>query len=313
MMVAGVLVLVVALIALLVLWSARAARAATALVPPDGRFIDVPGARLHYIDAGSDTGSGPPIVLVHGLGGHSRNFTYALTERLTPHHRVLIVDRPGSGHSRWTGPTDWRIGTHATIIARFIAALGIDRPLLVGHSLGGAISLAVALDHPEAVRALALIAPLTLPVDTVPDLHKPLMIRSALLRRVIAWTVAIPLAKSQGRRAVEAVFAPEPAPADFETRGGGALTTRPSGIIAVSSELVAVGDDMPHMAQRYAALNLPVGIIYGREDQVLDCAHQGEDAAKLIPGCDLTVIPGGHMIPVTAPDTVADWILSRAR
>ncbi|WP_353227838.1 alpha/beta hydrolase [Novosphingobium sp.] len=293
----------------LVVASAWLARRAEATVPPDGRFIDLPDARLHYIDMGS----GPPIVLVHGLGGHSRNFTYALAGRLAAHHRLLIIDRPGSGYSTWKGTPDWRIGSNARVVSQFIAALDLDRPLLVGHSLGGAIGLAVALDYPRAIAGLALLAPLTLPVDQVSDLHKPLVIRSALLRRLIAQTVAVPIARMQGTAALAAVFAPEPAPADFNSNGGGALTARPSAFIAITSELVNAGDDMPGIAARYAQLSLPVGILYGREDKILDAAHQGTDAAGLIAGCELELMTGGHMIPVTAPDHVAGWIRRQAQ
>jgi pimeloyl-ACP methyl ester carboxylesterase len=69
---------------------------------------------------------------------------------------------------------------------------------------------------------------------------------------------------------------------------------------------------MPGLAARYAQLTLPVGILYGREDAILDAKHQGVDAACLIANCELELMTGGHMIPVTAPDHVAGWIRRQA-
>ena len=64
-------------------------------VPPLGTIIDLDGERMHYVDRGS----GPPIVMIHGLAGNLRNYTYALVDRLTNDFRVIAVDRPGSGYS----------------------------------------------------------------------------------------------------------------------------------------------------------------------------------------------------------------------
>src|SRR5882762_689756 len=127
----------------LALFTVLVARRAETLAPPIGRFIEVDGARLHYLDRGT----GPVVVLVHGLGGNLRNF-YGLVYKLAAGCRVVAVDRPGSGYSTVSGehPT---LSAQATIIARFLHRLGLDRPLLVGHSLGGALALALALDHPD--------------------------------------------------------------------------------------------------------------------------------------------------------------------
>ena len=144
------------------LYSGRIAREAERLVPPDGRHLQVDGARLHYVERGS----GPAIVMIHGLGGQLRNFGYAMLEPLARDHRVILVDRPGSGYSTADDDSEPGIAAQAAIVARFIEALGIDRPLLVGHSLGGAVALSLALERPDLIRGLALIAPLTQPQDT---------------------------------------------------------------------------------------------------------------------------------------------------
>ncbi len=139
----------------LALFAALTERQAEAFSPPAGRFIDVGGARLHYLDRGT----GPAVVMVHGLGGNLRNF-YELIDKLATTCRVVAVDRPGSGYSKMMFGEHPALRAQATIIAQFVHRLGLDRPLLVGHSLGGALSLALALDHPDSVRALVLISTL---------------------------------------------------------------------------------------------------------------------------------------------------------
>jgi pimeloyl-ACP methyl ester carboxylesterase len=173
----------------LVVFTARTARKVEAALPPSGRFIEIDGERIHYVDLG---GTAPPLVMIHGLGGNLMHFTYALADRLTNDFRVIMVDRPGCGYSERPDGAPADLTAQAATLAKFMREFGLKRPLVVGHSLGGALSLAIALDHPDCVGALALIAPLT-HVAEVPDVFKGLFIRSPILRKVIAWTLATPL------------------------------------------------------------------------------------------------------------------------
>ena len=75
----------------LAIFAAWTARRVEKVLPPRGHFIEVDGARIHYLDEGS----GPPLVLIHGLGGQMHNFTHSLLDRLKHNHRVIILDRPG--------------------------------------------------------------------------------------------------------------------------------------------------------------------------------------------------------------------------
>jgi cation diffusion facilitator CzcD-associated flavoprotein CzcO/alpha-beta hydrolase superfamily lysophospholipase len=272
------------------------------MVPPDGRMIEIDGRRMHY----RERGEGPPIVMIHGLAGQMRNFSYALLDRLATDHRVILIDRPGSGYSAPGAAANVR--AQAAQVARFIAALGLEKPLVVGHSLGGAVALALALDHPGAVGGLALIAPLTQPQDSVPAAFERLAIASPAARKAVAWTLAVPAALLAGEKGTAAAFAPEPVPADFAIRGGGALVARPGAFQAAAADLVAANDDLPEMVARYPGLSLPVAILYGRDDRVLDPAVHGRRLAEALPAATLTLIDGGHMVPVTRPDETAAWI-----
>jgi len=311
MMMLLLVVLVLAVLGLggLVIFTAVTARRVEQALPPRGQFIDVSGARIHYLDKGS----GPPIVIIHGLGGQIGNFTYALLERLTDEFRVILMDRPGSGYSRRAPGATGRITEQAAIVAEFIRTLGLQRPLLVGHSLGGAIALGVALDHPQVIKGLALIAPLTHVPKHVPAPFRALEIKSNFLRWLMAWTVATPIGIRRGNAILDAIFSPDSAPADFPIRGGGILGLRPRSFYNTSSDMRAVNLDLGKMVARYASLQVPVRILYGTSDQVLSHQVHGEAMKAKSSLVSVELVPGGHMLPISAPDLTAEFIKAAAR
>ncbi len=301
------LILIVAVIvAGLVLFAANTARKVESAVPPSGQFIEIDGQRLHYVDTG---GTGPAVVMIHGLGGTLWNYTYALVDKLSGEFRVIAVDRPGSGYSERADGAPANLTAQAGTLAKFMRALGLKQPLLVGHSLGGALSLAIALDHPDCAGAVALIAPLTHAQDDVPEPFQGLDINSPVMRKIIAWTLAIPLSIRNAPALLKIVFGPDAVPADFPTRGGGLLSLRPKSFYNTSSDLTAVNEDLPGIMKRYGGLGIPLGMLFARGDLILDYRRQGEAMKRQCPALDLVLMDGhGHMLPVTAPDATADLI-----
>lgn len=295
-----------------VLFTAYVARKVEALLPPVGRFVDVPGARLHVREFDGGDPDAPAILLVHGLAGQLAHYTYGVTGRLQGRHRVVAVDRPGSGHSTRAPGTPADLRTQAAILAALIERLGLERPLVVGHSLGGALALALALDHPRHVGALALVAPLTHMQDQVPPVFEGLTILSPLWRTIVAWTLAIPAQIKNSRAMLDAVFAPEPVPRDFDTRGGALLGLRPGAFLGASDDLRALPDCLPAQQTRYAELDLPVAILYGKDDRILDPRTHGQALADKVRGARLDLIEGGHMLPVTNPEATAAFIAAAA-
>jgi len=286
------------------LYSQLARRRSERLAPATGRFVTIDGARLHYVEAGE----GLPILLIHGLGGQLRNFSYALMERLARSHRVVLLDRPGAGHSprvRGLGITE-----HAALVARFIEELGLDRPIVVGHSFGGAVALALALDRPDLVGRLALVAPLSQPDMVVQQPFKTFLAVPSWLREAACSTAAVPFGVAIRRRVHEATFAPEPVSPDFDIAGGGILVLRPDALAAGFEEISTASAQLARLAPHYPEIARPVSILYGRDDRVLDPSIHGTRTANAIPGATLELIEGGHMLPVTQPDAVARFILT---
>jgi pimeloyl-ACP methyl ester carboxylesterase len=291
------------------LFTVYMARKVEALLPPTGRFVDVPGARLHVREFAGGDPDAPALLLVHGLAGQLDHYTFGVTDRLAGHYRVIAVDRAGSGHSTRAPGTPADLYTQADMLAALIDELGLERPFVVGHSLGGALSLALALRHPERVRGLALIAPLTHMQEKVPPVFEGLTILSPLWRNFVAWTLATPAQIKNTRATLDQVFGPEPVPHDFATRGGGLLALRPSAFLSASDDLRALPDCLPTQETRYGELNLPVSVLYGKDDRILDWKAHGQALVDKVAGARLELVEGGHMLPLTNPEATTAFIL----
>ncbi len=297
---------VLLLLAGLVLFTASTARRVERALPPAGAFVDVDGARIHYIDRGQ----GPvTLLMVHGLAGNTMHFTHSVVDRLARDFRVVVMDRPGSGYSTRDARSAAGPVAQAETVAAFIRVLGLDRPVLVGHSLGGAVALAVAVSHPTLVRALALIAPLSMLQAETPAVFKGLRVRGPLMRSAIGWTLATPLSMARRAETLDVVFGPEAVPADFAIAGGGMLGMRPSAFVSASTDMMAVPEDMPGLMQRYAELRMPISVLYGTQDRILDPALHGEELRALLPQVHLEYVEGaGHMLPLTVPERVVSFV-----
>jgi pimeloyl-ACP methyl ester carboxylesterase len=277
-------------------FSGATARKIEKAVPRDGKLVEVNGETLLVVDRGS----GPQL----------RNFGKAMVEDLERDYRLILVDRPGSGYSSRAAGASARLRVQAEAIAELIRILKLDRPLIVGHSLGGALALSIALNHPDVVGGLALIAPLTQvqSIEQVPPVFKPLVIRSPALRKAVAWTLAAPMGMARAEKALTEVFAPEPVPADFGIAGGGMLAMRPGNFYATSTDLIDLEGELEGMVDRYPTLSIPVSILYARADNLLGYQLHGERTASEIPGAEIELVEGGHMLPFTQPELTAGFV-----
>jgi pimeloyl-ACP methyl ester carboxylesterase len=288
----------------LVLFAAFSNKKAEQLLPPAGNFAKLGSTRLHYVDQGQ----GPAIVMIHGIAGNLQNFTYGLATTLAQTHRVICIDRPGYGYSKRSFNADTSLEAQADIIVSLLDHLQIESAVFVGHSLGGTISLAAAQRHPDRVRALALIAPLThLPEAHIPA-FKALDLPSPLIRFILGWTLAIPGTLYRMSLSLKIIFGPERAPRDFAIRGGGILSLKPQTFITASSDVQNAIQSMPAIEVAYANMKTPVHVLFAHEDRILDCKQNGEDLPSRIPGAQITLVTGGHMLPVTQVELCVQFI-----
>ena len=135
-----------------VIYNRWQARDAERQYPPIGRFLDVDGVRLHYIERGQ----GDPLVLIHGNGTMIQDFTVSgLVDRLADRYRVIVIDRPGYGYSSRPRRL-WTPYAHARLFREALAQLGVEQAVVYGHSWGTLVAMALALEFPSLVRGLVL-------------------------------------------------------------------------------------------------------------------------------------------------------------
>lgn len=289
-----------------VLRSRALGREAERLVPQAGEIQPVPGGTIHFVDLGPR--DAPVVVLIHGLSGQLQHFTYGVADLLTDDFRVIALDRPGCGYSTRDSDKGAALSQQAQMIWAFLDKLEVDRPVLVGHSLGGAVALAMALERPDQAHALALIAPLTHEQGEESAAFKGLAVASPLKRRMIAHTIAVPMAQRSAAAVLAQVFSPEPCPEDFLVRGGGALGLRPKAFIAASADFMAANTGIAAQQARYAtALKTPGGVLFGAADSLLSPARHGAAMERYGLKCE-QVAGGGHMLPITVPEICAAFI-----
>ena len=130
--------------------------------PPEGRFLEIDGHRVHYVEKGS----GPALVLIHGASGNTRDFTFRFVDAVKDRYRVLVFDRPGLGYTdrvsdRYGGPANTRSESpaeQARLLQAAAQQLGAERPIVLGQSYGGAVALAWALERPDNVAGLVIVS-----------------------------------------------------------------------------------------------------------------------------------------------------------
>jgi pimeloyl-ACP methyl ester carboxylesterase len=257
----------------------------------DGESLVVDGAALNFVRRGA----GPAVVLIHGASGNRRDWSPALVDAAAAGHTVVAIDRPGHGLSGWPGPEAVRLGEQARRMRIALARLGVRRAVLVGHSYGGSVALAWALDAPETVDGLLLIAApsqvwqggLGLSTDLLASpLTGPLLARAipALLPRAAAETAA-------GR-----VFAPQAPPPDYLDRLRLDLVLRPATLRANAAQLAALKDELRPLVPAYPGLAAPVELVHGGADTTVPLAIHSAILVRQAPRARLTVLPGvGHM------------------
>ena len=287
-------------------WTTQAiAWRAERLVPARGQFVEIDGNRIHYVEEGE----GRPIVFVHGMGGTLHHFRHPLFGGKLPGYRLIALDRPGAGYSTRAANATGRLPEQAALIAKFIHRLGLEKPMVVGHSLGGMITLTLALNHPKAISGIVLLAALTRHRDGVPPELAPIYIRSKLKRWLMAQTVAIPAALKFAPQTLAYVFGPQDVPENYMIEGGGELGLRPGHFYNMVEDLVCVADDMPALQTRFAEIDMPAGMAFGNADRVLSYQANGDEFRDRIKGLDFEMLEGiGHHPQYAATDRVVALI-----
>ncbi len=266
------------------------AQAADAAFPPEGRILDVDGLRVHAVVAGQ----GPDLILIHGASGSSRDFTFAHVAALAPDFRVVAFDRPGLGHSDPLPDGSVDPADQARVLAAAAAKLGVARPILAGHSYGGAVAMAWALADP-AVAGVALLGGVSMPWEG--DIWWAHRLMGGPAGALVAPLVAAWWSDARIEAATAGIFAPDPVPPGYIAHVGAELTLRRATLRANSAQVAGLKPYVVAMAARYPRLAaLPVEILHGTADTIVPATTHAIPLSRVLPQARLTLFEGvGHM------------------
>lgn len=302
---------VIFLLTLVLLYSAglAAVRNLEKGAPLRGQLIEVEDARLHVLEMGmACKGRGPSIVLIHGASVNLGDMAVALGEALAKDHHVVMLDRPGAGYSDKRPKGAHQIKTQARLIHLTLQELGVERPILIGQSLGGAVSLAYALSYQQSLSGLMVLAPVSheWPGGVAWYNHAARApIVGAAFRHIL-----MPLYGAlAGEQVVAGGFAPNAAPKDYFHRAGAGLLFRPHNFNHNAQDLVSLKPQVIAMQDRYDALNLPMTIMTGDADTTVSPVIHSAALAKQTPHARLVMLPGiGHALHHTAKGEIINEI-----
>lgn len=264
--------------------------------PPIGDFVTVDGLKVHYWERGS----GPTVVLVHGASGNLRDWTFDLAPRLAEDYRVIAFDRPGLGYTERPERDGWDPMVQARILSEATRKLGAERPVVVGHSWGGAVAVGWALANPEDTRGIVPISSVTIPYGGLARLVYAVGLSDVLVEMYSNRLL------SRAREGgiddfIARVFRPQTVPNGYIEYIGAPLALRAETLRANGEDLQNINVALLRMAPEYDRLTLPVEIIHGEAD-FIGWEGQAGALAKRLPQSRLTLLPGvGHMAHHAAP------------
>jgi pimeloyl-ACP methyl ester carboxylesterase len=278
------------------------AKRVNAIWPADGRFIDAHGARLHLRETGD--ASAPRVLLIHGASANLRELWHPLADDLARDHRVIAFDRPGYGHSTRPRSGAEQLKTQALMAAAVLEASGEGPAIIVGHSLGAGVSLRLALERPDLVSALVLIAPASHTFA-----HNPAWwarLSATPIVGHIFCTCLIPwLGPLLSRASIANNFWPSKTPANYFNDGGIGLIFRATAFRASARDVCASKSEFAAQQARYQNLLTPAIIVTAEKDKIVSPKRHARALAADLQASELVIAPAaGHMPHRLRPDLV---------
>jgi len=299
-----------------VIWLVAAAAALTAVIaalignarafirrveekyPPLGR---VNSLKLHVIERGAPDGA--PVLLLHGATANAREFL-TLAPLLEADHRLLMADRPGYGYSRRVRRAE-RIETQALLFARLLEDENAAPAIIVCHSLGCGVGLRLAIERPDLVSGIVLIAPASHPYPGGNAWWAELA-ATPLIGALFSWTLVPLAAPGAAKGAIANSFWPAPPPTDYQSAAAVPLAFRPGAFRASAREVVATKREYRAQAPRYGEIDAPTIVITADKDRVVSPKIHARGIAADLPSVELITLPGaGHMPHHVRPEAVA--------
>ena len=266
------------------------------------KFVTVDDARLHFVIKGA----GRPVVLIHGNPGSCQDWG-RLYGPLASRYCGFAFDRPGHGHSDRPNHRPITVDVQAQMLHAALKELNVEQPILVGHSWGGALAAAYALEFPDALSGAVLLAPAVYDGDD----------GVSFLTKVPAWPIVGDLVNFLFtplfgawivREDLQKAFAPDEVPKHY-LRHVLSEWTRPKKVKWYSVDDALLTESLPKFASHYSDIRVPVVIVTGDSDLIVPAKENAHRLYEALPHAELIVLEKtGHQIPFTRPDAVVDAI-----
>jgi pimeloyl-ACP methyl ester carboxylesterase len=286
-------------------WIARKAHRAEQENPPLGAFLTVDGVRVHYIERGSGT----PLVLLHGNVVRLQDFlSSGLFDRLAERYRVIAFDRPGFGYTERPRDRLWTARAQAELLQKALVEIGVEQPIVLGHSWGTLVALELALRKELAVRRIVLVsgyyyptARLDVPIAAAPAIP--------VIGDVMRYTVSAVSARMLLNRTVKAMFSPQRVPPHFVPGLVREMMLRPWQLRANAEDAALMIPAAAALQKRYGELTMPAVILAGAADKVVDPDRHARELSSELRDSELRVVPGlGHMVHYFAVDEIVSAV-----
>jgi len=268
------------------------------------RHLQLDGLRLSYLEKGRAVEHQPSLVLLHGLMGCAATFV-PLMEQLHPDLHVIALDLPGAGQSERRHDIDPRLATTGEQVSRILSDLDLHRPILLGHSHGGAVAMTVAADHRHSVGSLVLLSPAHPYFDEADPLIRFYLSRPGRLFAHVMpwfpeWLQMIGLRRMAGPQSWDTPERLKPYRDNLRT---------PGTILHLLRLLQTWHDDMAGLRRALRRpLDTPTLLLWGNCDGAVPLRSAPELRAHLLHS-DFITLPGvGHRPAEEAPQLVANFI-----
>jgi pimeloyl-ACP methyl ester carboxylesterase len=272
-------------------------------------MVQVSGATLHVVDIGPRDAAGPPVVMLHGASANLEVMRQPVGAGLAKTHRVILIDRPGHGWSTRARLEDSTPEIQGRMIDEALAKLGVGEAVFVVHSWAGALGLRMALDYPQRVAGLVMLAPVAYPWPGGVGRYNRI-VSMPVIGPLLAYTITLPLGTLVAGPGARGVFLPQAMPAGFLENTATALLLRPREFLANARDLVTLKAAVAEQAPRYAEIKAPITIIAGdTTDKTVSTNIHSRPLASTAPNAKLIVLPDvGHMVQYAVPDLVISEI-----
>jgi pimeloyl-ACP methyl ester carboxylesterase len=275
---------------------------------PTGEFVTLGDIRVHFVSRGE----GPAVILIHGNSGSHLDFPDELVSILSLKYRTILFDRPGHGFSDRPEDRVITVEHQANLLHAFVEKLGLESPVIVGHSWGGSLSLAFALLHPENYAGAVLIAPYAFGSEedeSTLDFFLGATLPTMPLVGDLAVKVLTPIFGDwmieQGL--IEA-FSPGAVPEEY-LASSKKLWSRETQVRAYAEDEKTINGSLAELSLKFEEINRPLVIIAGEKDALVPHQEHAVRLHQTVFHSKLILVPDtGHQIHQTHPDLVIDAV-----